>query len=143
MTTEQILDVVWDYISPGDRVRWTTPTFVRRGTILHRVGESLEVQFDGLPHPTQIPYAFWYFLEGRNGNLTEQLVIVDGAPPPKTRLSTPSIQASDAISPKEAANILGLDMKTFRRKLRTGALPGVNEGGRWVCSRDAILKYKR
>lgn len=142
--TEHVLEVDWVAIFPGDRVRFTTPTFVRRGTVLRRLGESMEIQFDGLPRPTQIPYAFWYFLEGRSGNLTEQLVVVDGAPAPKpSKISTPSIGKSDAISPREAANILGIDMKSLRRKLRDGSVPGELEGGRWVLSRVKMLELKR
>lgn len=141
---DEVLEVDWVSIDPGDRIRWTTPTFCRRGTILERRGESLEVQFDGLASTTIIPYAFWYFLEGRAGNLTEQIVVITGSAPRPSKLHTEQIERSDAITPAEAANILGINMKSLRRKLRDGSVPGTQVGGsRWVLSRRAILELKR
>lgn len=152
--SDEDVDCAWSDLHPGRRIRWSTPTFVRRGTILRIKNRALAVMFDGMPRETIIPDARWYYAQGKLGNINEHLVAINSPAPKKLKLKklgkeklgkTFGVAAGDAlIGPTEAANILGIDQKALRRRLRNGQLKGEQtEGGRWVLRRSDILGARR
>lgn len=134
-------DLAWSEIVPGTRIRWVTPAFVRRGTVISREQRSVVAQFDGLDKKTTIPDAKWYFIEWRHGRTDEHLVSIS-TPAPKYRRvkSEKRGKPSDAlITPAEAAAILGTDSKTIRRKLRSGSIKGERtDSGSWLVDRRSL-----
>lgn len=141
---------VWSDVQPGDRVRWKTPTFLKRGTLVTKNKRAMVVLFDAHSRPTTIPDAKWYFCEGRLGNLQEHLCIISTPPDPNVKLNGDSRAAwyktrqeqmgdiDDPITPAQAAAILGTDPKNIRRMIRTGKIRALRNGGRWVLSRKEI-----
>lgn len=140
---DEDLDCAWSDLHVGMRVRWITPTFVRRGTIVRIKGKGMEVQFDGLDRRTQIPDAAYYYANGKTGNAEEHLMAITGSAPKASKIKVDGIKRGDAITPKEAANILGVDVKGLRRMIRSGKVPAEREGGRWVLSRLKVQAVKR
>lgn len=135
---------VWSDIQPGDRVRWKTPAFVKRGTVELVKKRSMVVLFDAHSRPTTIPDAKQYFVEGRLGNMENHLTVISTPPNPNVKLNGAPRgfhtegAPDDPISPAEAAAILGTDPKNIRRMIRSGKLRAMRDGGRWVLSRSEI-----
>lgn len=156
----------WSDLQPGDRVRWKTATFVKRGCIVSVSKRSMSVLFDAHSKPTVIPDGKWYFVEGKVGNINEHLVTISTPANPDVKMNGDPRQGvehrpakgssccnacgepwpcnqnppgvDDAISPAQAANILGTDAKNVRRMIRSGKLQAHRDGGRWVLSRSQV-----
>lgn len=149
METE-LTDLVWSQLYPKMRVRWVTPSFVRRGSIVKVKGPSMTVQFDGFDRVTVIPDARQYFCDWKMGRTDYQLVpIDDGGPHGLQGIVLDSLTeiADDIkeglIDVKTAANILGTDPKNVRRKLRAGTLPGKIVDGHWIMTAEDIRRHAR
>lgn len=133
----------WSDIGRGDRVRWKTQTFVKRGTVVSRNKRTMVVRFDAHDSDTVIPDCKWYFVEGKLGNLNEHLVTIS-TPAPQRSLAAVKLEAIEDedwdshVSPTEAASIMGTDPKNVRRMIRTGRLPAKRLGGRWVIRRGDL-----
>lgn len=140
---EEDTNKAWSDIQPGDRVRWKTQTFVKRGTVVTRGKRTISVLFDAHTKPTVVPDGKWYFVEGKVGNLNEHLVTIS-TPAPERSLVAMAHEGSKLagrdtyVSPNEAAAILGTDPKNIRRMIRSGKLPAHREGGRWVLKRQDV-----
>lgn len=130
----------WSDITPGDRVRWKTQTFVKRGTVIARHKRTIEVLFDSHSRPTVVPDGKWYFVEGKSGNLNEHLITISTPAPERSTaaLAYSSDHDDDVLSPAEVASIMGTDPKNIRRMIRAGKLPAFRQGGRWVLRRVDI-----
>jgi len=142
--------MAWSDLYPGVRVRWSTPAFIKRGVIRLVKGRSMKVRFDGHDKDTIIPMARWYFYEGKAGNLTEHLVVINTKAPrqPKSPALAAAAKALEAgkknlISPAQAANILGVDSKAVRRMIRAGKLKATQQGGRWVLNINEVRSHRR
>lgn len=131
----------WREVTIGARVRWTTPSFVKRGTVTFRAGTSMKVWLDGDDKETVIPWARDYWDQYRKGRSDYGLVDIEGGK--KTVIVTapggnsdPAIHRTINILDVAAiANLLGTDEKNVRRKLRSGKLKGFREGGHWYMMR--------
>lgn len=144
METE-LSDLVWSQLVTGMRVRWVTPSFVRRGTIVQVKGASMTALFDGFARPTVIPDARQYFCDWKSGRTDYQLVPIDGKAPEVVQDTITGLyinpdEDGEFVSVAIAANLLGTDAKNIRRKLRAGTLRGRQEaiGGRWEVLRESI-----
>lgn len=146
MKDEIIENFVWSMFYPGMRVRWTTPSFVRRGFIVKVKGRSMTVRFDGFQRDTVIPDARAYFVDYLGGRTDYTLVPLQfqGKAPDPTPVDTITglpidINSHDRFTDvATAANILGTDPKNVRRKLRAGTIKGSNESGRWLVDRTSL-----
>lgn len=128
----------WSSLYPGVRLRWTTPKFVKRGTLVSASKRTMVIHFDGHAKPTVIPDAKWYFVEGKVGNKNEHLVTIS-TPPLEVKRPESLEGQDDLVTPAEAAAYLGTDPKNIRRKIRNGTIRAYREGGRWVIRRDDLI----
>lgn len=139
--TEDV-DMPWSSIRVGDRVRWVTPNFVKRGQITVIAKRGMKVRFDHDNRDTVIPDAKWYFVQGKLGVANEHLVVISSPPPEFDKSEAVRELQSDEdtvwLTPGEAANIMGTDPKNVRRMIRSGKLKASRVGGRWVIDRDSI-----
>lgn len=142
MPGDKIVEMAWSDLHPGLRVRWVTPAFAKRGVIQRVKGRSMVVLFDGHLKATVIPDARWYFAEAKNRNPEESLVVLEGRGPTRVRERGEG-SSEGAMSPAEAAALLGTDPKNIRRMIRSGKLPARQEGGRWVLDRADVKRVKR
>jgi excisionase family DNA binding protein len=102
----------------------------------------MSVLFDSHSVATIIPDAKWYLVEGKVGNMNEHLVTISTPAPAESQAVTRKRRRdpsdSDWISPHDAANILGTDAKNIRRMIRSGKLPAMRDGGRWLVLRKNV-----
>lgn len=137
MFHEEDVDTAWSNLYKGQRVRWKTPQWVKRGEIVVIRGRSMRVQFDYHSTPTALPDAKWYFVQGKLGNKEEHLVAINSPKP-----SSSDIQITDTsqvyLTPQQAADAMGTDPKHIRRLIRSGKLAATRVGGRWAIPQKAI-----
>jgi len=50
---------------------------------------------------------------------------------------------TDEMRARDAARMLGLKTGTVSGYIRTGRLPGRNDGSRWITTRSAVASYKK
>lgn len=144
---DEDLGLSWSSLGPGSRVRWQTPRFVKRGTVVSISKRSMTIHFDSHTKPTSLPDGKWYWVQGKLGNRQEHLVAIS-TPAPKTRKKHAQLSLEipenpdDAITPAEAAAILGIDPKNIRRMIRSNRLRAHRIGGRWVMSRKDVEAHR-
>lgn len=161
--TDVVIEMAWSDVHSGLRIR-LEHDIIRRGTIKAVKGRALVVRFDDHRVDTTIPEAKWYFTRWKMGDRRQYLVVIaptDDDPDPdlpplgppvkltrkgtarKTRAPrsypvTDTGPIEDPITPAEASELLGIDQRVLRRRLRAGLMPGQQVGGRWVLSRSAV-----
>lgn len=146
MPADEVLDMAWSDTYPGLRMRFTTPSFVRRGTLRSRKGVSMTIRMDGFDRDTVIPNAKQYWVDWKMGRTDYQLCpialkpgdVIDDLSGIGEAIMEQIID-EQYVSVKIAANILGTDAKNVRRKLRSGALKGrQDDKGHWEVFRESI-----
>jgi hypothetical protein len=58
-------------------------------------------------------------------------------------MTEPTRSAEDTIGLAECAQLLSIPYQDAHRLLLVGRLAGVKRGGRWVCSRESVLRLLR
>lgn len=113
----------------GDWVRWTTFDWVKEGEVVRASPPSLVIRWATKEEPQVFPVAEPYL----NGEMKSSTMIV--IPAPKRKLQAvpdaPAVSAA-IVTPKEAAAVLGIDMRVLRQRLRSGKVKGLQRDGRWV-----------
>jgi hypothetical protein len=137
---EEVLPIFWHEVREGTRVRFTTPSFVKRGVVLSRERWSMVVRFDGEDRDTTLPYARRYWEDHEQGRRDWGLCAVRGESPPPT----PPRPRTDAdwIKATEAATEYGVTAKQLRNWLRQGKIRcGHTKAGIWVVDRISLGRF--
>jgi hypothetical protein len=142
MAVDKVINTKWKDVRVGSCVRWTTPTFVKRGTVTFKKGVSMRVWLWGDDKETVIPLAREYWTGHSQYGMVE-LEQVKGRPVFVTApgTSSPVIgEVLNTLNVDQIANILGTNPKDVRRKLRSGKLKGYREEGHWYMRRKDLPK---
>lgn len=147
---DEVINCRWRDLQAGHRVRWTTPAFVKRGTITQIAKWSISIWVDGDNKETVLPMGREYWMSAMEGREDYALVRIAGkandlpflvtAPGGSKEVDARANAALDKLSIAAVASILGTDQKNVRRKLRSGKLKGFREDGHWYMHRKDIPK---
>lgn len=110
----------------GTWVRWLTSTHGREGEVIRSQWPSLTIQWLGVEEPQVFPYGYIYFDDEYPSS---QMEVID---PPSVSIPDAPAGGDRPMTPKQAAAVLGIDMKILRQRLRSGKVKGLQRDGRWV-----------
>ncbi len=138
---EEVVEKAWADLDEGQRVRFTTPSFVKRGVVLRKKGRGLVLRFDGEARDTVLPDARQYWVDHKTGRQDWGLCCVRGESPPPVLQQR---RASDAewIKATKAADQYGVTPKQLRAWLRAGKIRcGRTKSGIWVVDRISLGRF--
>lgn len=159
MSRTQHISKAWSDLHPGDWVRLVTPGVVRMGEVLAKKNRSLNVRWTdigerALPDAKHY-FAAWKMREWGEGHMPEYYLEIIPTPAGKpdgkswgevkrANLRRRSAEDTELLGVDDVVAIVGLDPKSVRRRLRSGSLPGFQEGSRWrVARRDALALARK
>lgn len=141
MGTDALVGLPWSSIHEGLRVRWVTPRFVKRGTVVERKDRALKVRFDGEDRDTAIPDARWYYTQHRMGDKENGLVVIEDDGTRHPAKDRPVSDADDDLSVADAAALFGVEPKRLRSLLRSSKVAGWQRRGQWRVSAQSLGQY--
>jgi hypothetical protein len=142
---DEILGISWYDVEPGMRVRFTTPKFVKRGTLVAKKKASAKVRFDGEARDTVLPDARHYYAMAKGGHENNEwtlVVIEDNGSRELVSKELPT-EEEEWITPAEAATLHGISPKRLRTLLRSGRIKGKQKGlgGSWLVDSASVERW--
>lgn len=157
MSRTQTISKAWSDLHPGLWVRLVTPSVVRSGEILAIRKRSMNIRWldigeRALPdakhyfaawkmrlwadpeNPGPMPQYYLELLPDKPGGTRPWKEIKE-----KARQSSRQWPEEELLDVNDVCAIVSLDPKSVRRRLRSGSLPGTQEGSRWRVRRQDAL----
>lgn len=126
-------------LQSGTRVRFATPLFVIKATVVSHRPPTLVIDVDGKGEWV-IPLADWYLEQSPDS--PEHICVIDDADDDS---GVPERYIPDAhdrwIYVYEAAEMAKVEEKQLRRYIRKGDLPAHKDNGMWMIDRDRFLAF--
>ena len=126
-------------LQSGTRVRFATPLFIVKATVIRHRPPTLVIDVDGQGERV-IPIADWYLEQPDDA--AEHICVIDDADCDSV---IPERSLPDAhegwINVRQAAETARVEEKQLRRYIRKGQLPAHKKDGVWMIDRDRFLVF--
>lgn len=125
-------------LQSGTRVRFVTPLFLVKATVVTHQPPSLVLSTDSQDRLV-IPLADWYLEQPPDA--PEHICVIEGQ---VDDLSVPEQSLDDSdqfLSVNEASAMAKVEEKQLRRYIRKGELVAEKHNGMWAINRDRFLSF--